>query len=26
VKLQTATGTKDLPQFERDELAKFLDS
>ncbi len=26
VKLQTATGTKDLPQFERDELAKFIDS
>ena len=26
VKLQTATCTKDLPQFERDELAKFLDS
>lgn len=26
LKLQTATGTKDLPQFERDELAKFLDS
>ena len=26
VKLKTATGTKDLPQFERDELAKFIDS
>ncbi len=26
VKLRTETGTKDLPQFERDELARFLDS
>ena len=26
VKLHTATGTKDLPRFERDELAKFIDS
>ena len=26
VKLHAATGTKDLPRFERDELAKFIDS
>ena len=26
VKLKTATGTKDLPAFERDELAKFIDN
>ncbi len=26
VRLQTATGARDLPQFERDELAKFMDS
>jgi hydrogenase expression/formation protein HypE len=26
VKLRTAVGTKDLPQFERDELARFLES
>jgi hydrogenase expression/formation protein HypE len=25
IKLRTAAGTKDLPQFERDELARFLD-
>jgi len=26
MKLQTAAGLKNLPQFERDELARFLDS
>jgi hydrogenase maturation factor len=26
LKMRTATGMQDLPQFERDELARFLDS
>jgi thiamin-phosphate kinase len=26
LKMHTATGTRDLPQFERDELARFLES
>ncbi|RLC61573.1 MAG: hydrogenase expression protein, partial [Chloroflexi bacterium] len=26
LKMLTTTGTQDLPQFERDELARFLDS
>jgi hydrogenase maturation factor len=26
LKMRTATGVQDLPQFERDELARFLDS